>query len=600
MRTQSPKQQLALFGEAPEDDRIAKQLGVPSLDGFDSHELGSLHQRALDVAGSRKRSGSFYTPSDVVERLLDISLQPILERAAHEGSEVVAALRVIDPACGSGNFLVAAARRIERKLVELGASAEAAASAAFGDCVVGIDIDSTAVELCRSSLRQGSRGWADETAIQRQVLCADALAITTEESLLPERGRTWQQLFESLSTSRSGFDLVVGNPPFLSQLSSETARDTVYSDDLRKRLGPSVAGLTDTAVLFLLLSTAIARTDGGTVCLIQPMSLLSTRDARMARSDLLERCALESLWLCEERVFDASVQVCAPVLVRGTSSGTTILYNRRSFDPAGSSPAPAPADVTWSRLLALGKGLPDREFATDGSVRDVATATADFRDQYYGLRGCVIDDASADDDQFPPLVTSGLVDPAVVLWGERSTRFDKHGFDHPRVDLEKLTPELRKWAAERLRPKVLLATQTKVLEAVVDDQGRYLPSVPVISISAEDPSLLWKIGVLLTSPPVTLIAAVRHLGAALSSDALKLGAKDVLDLPLPADQNAWEQAAQLFRSASLSCEAAERRELLTAGAKLMCTAFGLPGDEELLSWWAERLPGDRRRQSTNA
>jgi hypothetical protein len=51
---------------------------------------------------------------------------------------------------------------------------------------------------------------------------------------------------------------------------------------------------------------------------------------------------------------------------------------------------------------------------------DIASFTADFRDQYYGLVGAVSDAGDG-----PPLITSGLIDPNECWWGRRRVRFAK-------------------------------------------------------------------------------------------------------------------------------------------------------------------------------
>ena len=66
-------------------------------------------QAELAAQGTRKQFGAWYTPPEVVELLLDLSLQPRLD--ALSSVTEVAAVRVLDPACGTGHFLIAAARR---------------------------------------------------------------------------------------------------------------------------------------------------------------------------------------------------------------------------------------------------------------------------------------------------------------------------------------------------------------------------------------------------------------------------------------------------------------------------------------------------------
>ena len=187
--------------------------------------------------------------------------------------------------------------------------------------------------------------------------------------------------------------------------------------------------------------------------------------------------------------------------------------------------------------MARARGVPDRRWATAGTLLDIATASADFRDEYYGLIDAVIDDPSG---ALPRLITSGLIDPAELLWGRRATTFNRVRREFPRVQLDLLSDALRMWAARRMVPKVLVATQTKVLEAIVDEDGSLLPSVPVITIEAPVDDL-WRIAALLVSPPIAAIAATRHLGAALSADALKLSARRPVGLAAASAPRAMEQ-----------------------------------------------------------
>ena len=147
-----------------------------------AEELGSVYESLLELiprydpeqlaytletlAGNeRKESGSYYTPTSLVECLLDSVLDPLLDEAGNHGTpeERVSALldiTVCDPACGSGHFLVAAARRIAKRIAaeETGESeppdavVRAALRRATGRCIYGVDINPMAAELAKVSL----------------------------------------------------------------------------------------------------------------------------------------------------------------------------------------------------------------------------------------------------------------------------------------------------------------------------------------------------------------------------------------------------------------------------------------------------------------
>jgi hypothetical protein len=226
---------------------------------------------------------------------------------------------------------------------------------------------------------------------------------------------------------------------------------------------------------------------------------------------------------------------------------------------------------TWSHLVADVAGIPPVPVG-GRPLAAMATATADFRDQYYGLVDHVTDDGDG-----VPLVTSGLIDAGRCAWGERPARFARRSFVAPRVPISSLPPALQAWAASRLVPKVLVATQTRVIEAVVDAAGAWLPSVPVITVAPREGAELWRVGAVLCAPATTAWAATTYLGAALSAGAIKLSAAQVLTVPLP--DRPWDDAA-----AALAAGDVEQC------ARLMDAAYGT----DLFDWWSDRRVSRRR------
>src|SRR4029077_1646146 len=77
------------------------------------------------------------------------------------------------------------------------------------------------------------------------------------------------------------FDVVVGNPPFLTQLRKDTATTLARR---AARLRTSLPPYVDEASLFLVLAARLARADGGRVAFVQPLSMLATRDGGWARA----------------------------------------------------------------------------------------------------------------------------------------------------------------------------------------------------------------------------------------------------------------------------------------------------------------------------
>nr|BBH91652.1 hypothetical protein KTC_64030 [Thermosporothrix sp. COM3] len=144
-----------------------------------AEELGSVYESLLElqpdlnietaqfilktVSGNeRKTSGSYYTPSSLIESLLDSALEPVLAEACEhpDPEQAILQLKVCDPACGSGHFLIAATRRMARRLAVIRAGNEEpsqrelrrALRDVIGHCIYGVDINPMSVELCKVNL----------------------------------------------------------------------------------------------------------------------------------------------------------------------------------------------------------------------------------------------------------------------------------------------------------------------------------------------------------------------------------------------------------------------------------------------------------------
>jgi SAM-dependent methyltransferase len=511
--------------------------------------LGELHQRLL-ASDDRRSAGAWFTPWPLVEHLLDLALEPLLPSGE---------VRVLDPACGAGVFLAAAARRVLAR-----ADPDVDAVGLVRRSVHGTDLDPDAVELARV------------------VLWLELLPHLDPTAPLPELGVAAGDTLGDAAPAPSSYDVVVGNPPFLNQLERATALERAAAERVRREDPGLLGPYTDLSAVFLVRAASWVR-PGGRVALVQPVSLLAARDAAGVRARLAETCVVEALWTSDGRAFDAAVNTCAPVLRRRTTEEEQGGVARSGGVPAQPLAAVPAGDLrgSWGHLVAAGLGVPALVWRTAGVLGDLARCTADFRDQYYGLAGAV---EEADADGGPsagrvPLVTSGLLEPGRCDWGCRPTRFLKQAWRSPVVVLDRLDDDLAAWARARLVPKVLVGTQGRVVEAVADPDGAWLPSVPVISVVPRD-GRLWHVLAVLLAPPVSVHAATTYAGAALSPTALKLSARQVAALPLPVDRGAWDEAALLLSRGQESN--------LQEAATLMCTAYDVPAGP-VLDWWRERV-----------
>ncbi|MGO9809300.1 MAG: Eco57I restriction-modification methylase domain-containing protein [Isosphaeraceae bacterium] len=144
-----------------------------------SEELGSIYESLLEMQPSidtdagpfqlvtrpgheRKTTSSYYTHSQLIKCVLDCALDPLVDEALSkpDPEKALLSLRICDPACGSGHFLIAAADRLAKHVARLRTGDDEPSLTAIqhakrdviARCVHGVDLNPMAVELCKVSL----------------------------------------------------------------------------------------------------------------------------------------------------------------------------------------------------------------------------------------------------------------------------------------------------------------------------------------------------------------------------------------------------------------------------------------------------------------
>jgi hypothetical protein len=175
---------------------------------LDVEELGSVYESLLEfhpdvagpsnaptfdllVAGGERRStGSYYTPPQLVGELVRSALEPALAerlrgaRTPQQKERAILSMKVCDPACGSGHFLLAAARRLGKELARARTGEDEPAPERVREairdvvthCIYGVDKNPLAVELCRVALwLESHTAGKPLTFLDHRIRCGDSL-----------------------------------------------------------------------------------------------------------------------------------------------------------------------------------------------------------------------------------------------------------------------------------------------------------------------------------------------------------------------------------------------------------------------------------------
>lgn len=193
----------------PTIDRLTKRINdLGDLATWGAVELGTLHQELLSGA-AREAAGAWYTPARAARFITRAALSTLPDLNLSDDPEQALAATVVDPACGGGVFLVAAARELARRYVALlygtQSPAELTMRMVLPDvmraCVYGMDLDPVGVDLAKTACWLACDGLPPITWLDDSITTGDTLAGHLPPGLIPR-------------LSAPDPLVIVGNPPY--------------------------------------------------------------------------------------------------------------------------------------------------------------------------------------------------------------------------------------------------------------------------------------------------------------------------------------------------------------------------------------------------
>lgn len=241
----------------------SKMKRVVDYRNLGAEELGSIYEALLEFVPSwdagrrvfellsaagndRKSTGSYYTPTSLIDCLLDSALDPMLDRAEREPDPEAAllALTVCDPACGSGHFLVAAARRIAKRVAAIRTGdpeppperVREALADVVGRCIYGVDLNPLAAELAKVSL------WLETLDPGRPLAFLDAQIKVGNSLIGATPALVGQGVPDEAFAALEGDDKKVVTALKKQNKAERSGQDDLFGDDIALTLDAAVAG----------------------------------------------------------------------------------------------------------------------------------------------------------------------------------------------------------------------------------------------------------------------------------------------------------------------------------------------------------------------
>jgi hypothetical protein len=427
----------------------------------------------------RKATGSYYTPDNIVLRIVKDTLEPLVRK---QSSAEILKMKICDPAMGSGHFLCSAlgyltkqylSAKVDESAGDLDLSPIAAKRLLLKDCIYGVDLNPRAVKLAKLSL------WL-ETAALGESLEDLGDQLKTGNSLIKElKGYkfnfNWQEEFPNVFSS-GGFDAVVGNPPYID---SEIMVATQANERMNIAEKYEVAkGNWDLYVPFFELSLNLLK-DKGRVGLIVPNKWLAADYATSLRKFISTKT--EQLIDCSGiRIFEDAGN--NPVIWYADNSKKTerlivtkLVTNEENLFKLSD------LGSTWGILISDNPILiANLEKITSKVSNYFSVESPCTVSEAYEVKK-ILEDRTYDKSKHFKFINTGTIDPFESLWGKKPTTYIKDKYDTPVVDRNTFKKKFPKRYEQSSASKIIISGM-RYFECYLDLDGNCIAGKSTVMV----------------------------------------------------------------------------------------------------------------------
>ncbi len=250
----------------------------------------------------RKEQGIYYTPSYIVDYIVKNTVGEFIKTHTPEEIKKV---RILDPACGSGSFLIRAYKELENywknnsDFAQLTLDSEEFYSKKveiLKNNIFGVDLDPKAVEITQLNLLlQISERKQRLPLLQNNIKVGNSLI---DDPSISDKAFKWESEFPEIM-KEGGFDIVVGNPPYV------FTRDVEFQDNFKKYIEykyfeglkskankrAKQSGKINLYAIFLIRSIRLEK-NLSLFSFIIPNNILRTTTYDIVREFILENCKI--------------------------------------------------------------------------------------------------------------------------------------------------------------------------------------------------------------------------------------------------------------------------------------------------------------------
>ncbi len=272
-------------------------LSTSGLDRMKPEEIGAAYEQLHTDRASRKENGVFYTPREIVNLILDETLDGWCD------ANPQCVPKVLEPACGAGIFALGVIERLHRRLMDEDVAAGKIHSM-LCDAIRINDIDRSALVIASMCIARklAELGGTSNSEFRINATAEDFLDVAA-----------WSEYLDA-ADGANGYDVIVGNPPYVSYYAKGSKGISEGQREEWSRHFISAKGRVNTYLLFIEMAIKLLK-PGGRLGFIVPNTFLIMKSYEKLRRHVLDTCHARYIADLSMGVFPgAEVPCCVVVL----------------------------------------------------------------------------------------------------------------------------------------------------------------------------------------------------------------------------------------------------------------------------------------------
>lgn len=451
----------------------------------------------------RKAGGVYYTPQYIVDYIVANTIGKLCEKKT---PKEVAEIKIVDPACGSGSFLIGAYQHLlnwhkdyyiqnpnkKNPLTPEGNLTTPEKKKILLNNIFGVDIDTNAVEVTKLSLLLKCMEGETQASIAHQMKMFNERVLPTLDDNIKSGNSlidtdyydneldfgeerkikpfSWQKAYPTIFKN-GGFDVVIGNPPYIDSEEMTKTNITLRNYALTKY--ESAKGNWDMYCIYSEKAILLLKRNGKFGFII-PNKFLSAPYGVHLKKFISKYQVLNVEDYSSVSVFisDRKINVYPIILIidknenkkdgqysKFTETKSVIL---KSFEKSFTINKD---EVEWTSKFSSGNNLINNIIQKSNKIRDFFdvqnSATVN---EAYLIKELLVDDSN---DKNIKLINTGTIDRYTILWGISKTQYIKDSYKYPSINKLKLEKCLPYRIKSVFQDKIVVAGMVKYLEATL-------------------------------------------------------------------------------------------------------------------------------------